>query len=109
VPLISRSELLKSLQCLDENLEKNGWWRYHGIEGDTYYITYIYIYVYISYIYIDMDITIYKYIYNYMDSLLINSDIIDGKIFLAKNNIGVSVSGLSKRNWWGRINHFIRI
>jgi hypothetical protein len=24
VPLISRSELLKSLQCLDENLEKNG-------------------------------------------------------------------------------------
>jgi hypothetical protein len=42
VPLISRSELLKSLQCLDENLEKNGWWRYHGIEGDTYYITYIY-------------------------------------------------------------------
>ena len=42
-----------------------------------------------------MDITIYKYIYNYMDSLLINSDIIDGKIFLAKNNIGVSVSGLS--------------
>ena len=45
-----------------------------------------------------MDITIYKYIYNYMDSLLINSDIIDGKIFLAKDNIGVSVSGLSKRN-----------
>ena len=43
VPLISRSELLKSLQCLDENLGKNGWWRYHGTEGDTYYITYIYI------------------------------------------------------------------
>ena len=63
VPLISRSELLKSLQCLDENLEKNGWWRYHGIEGDTYYITYIYICVHLIHIYIDMDITIYKYIY----------------------------------------------